>query len=132
MCDFSSSAKKRPIDSDHTSEEEDGYDTDATLPASSPYNREELRELEREYNRKKLERQNREYERRQLLPNVVAPTVILDRKTNREFYIKNSEGELETVTSANIRSGNTFYNEKGQQITPQFLDFTGETGGKIQ
>ena len=111
---------------------EDGYDTDATV-AASPYNVNEIRELENQYKRQQLVRQNQEYEERQLLPNFVAPTIILDRRTNKPFYIKNSEGILETVTSANVGNGNnTYYNIYGEQINPEFLDFTGEHGGKIR
>ena len=123
--------KKQSDESDHTSAEEDGYETDATVIAS-PYSVDKQRELERQYKRQQFDRQNEEYERNQLLPDVVAPTVILDRKTENPFYIKNSEGILETVTSANVRNGNTFYNEDGQQINPEFLDFTGEFGGKVR
>ena len=68
----------------------------------------------------------------QLLPDFVPPTIILDRRTEQPFYIKNSEGILETVTSANVRNGNTFYNIYGEQINPEFLDFTGEFGGKVR
>jgi hypothetical protein len=126
------STKKRSIESDHTSvEEDDGYDTDATV-LDSPYDIEKQRELEREYNKKRFNRQNEEYERRQLLPDAVDSTVILDRKTDKPFYIKNSEGILEVVTSASIRNGNTFYNSDGQQITPEFLDFSREIGGKLR
>ena len=111
---------------------EDGYDTDATEIAS-PYNVNELRELEQQYKRQQLDRQNEEHERNQLLPDLVLPTIILDRRTDKPFYIKNSEGILETVTSANVRNGNnTYYNIYGEQINPEFLDFTGEHGGKIR
>jgi len=123
--------KKQSDESDHTSAEEDGYDTDATIIAS-PYSVDKQRELERQYKRQQFDRQNEEYERNQLLPDFVPPTIILDRRTEQPFYIKNSEGILETVTSANVRNGNTFYNEDGQQINPEFLDFTGEFGGKVR
>lgn len=126
------STKKRSLGSDHTSvEEDDGYDTDATV-LDSPYDVEKQRELEREYNKKRLNRQNREYERRQLLTDTVPPTVILDRKTEEPFYIKNSEGILEVVTSENIRNGDTFYNKDGRQVIPEFLDFSKELGGKLR
>lgn len=125
--------KKRSVDSDrNNTEEDDGYNTDATVMAS-PYNIEKQRGLEREYNREKLHRQNREYERRQLIQQeTISPTIILDRKTENPFYIKNSEGKLETVTSANIRDTNTFYNKDGEPIVPEFLLFNDETGGKIR
>jgi hypothetical protein len=123
--------KKQTDDSDHMSAEEDGYETDATVVAS-PYNVNEQRVWEREYKKEKLNRQNEEYERNQLLPDFVPPTVILDRRTYKPFYIKNSEGVLETVTSANLRNGNIFYNEDGEQINPEVLDFTSELGGKIR
>jgi hypothetical protein len=123
--------KKQSDESDHTSAEEDGYETDATVIAS-PYSVDKQRELERQYKRQQFDRQNEEYERRQLLPDFVPPTIILDRRTEQPFYIKNSEGILETVTSANVRNGNTFYNEDGQQINPEFLDFIGEFGGKVR
>jgi len=111
---------------------EDGYETDATV-AASPYNVSELRELEQQYKRQQLDRQNQKYEERQLDQDFVAPTIILDRRTDKPFYIKNSEGILETVTSANVRNGNnTYYNIYGEQINPEFLDFTGEHGGKIR
>ncbi len=93
----------------------------------------ELRELEQQYKRQQLDRQNQKYEERQLDQDFVAPTIILDRRTNKAFYIKNSEGILETVTSANVGNGNnTYYNIYGEQINPEFLDFTGEHGGKIR
>ncbi len=111
---------------------EDGYETDATIIAS-PYSVDKQRELERQYKRQQFDKQNEEYERNQLLPDFVPPTIILDRRTNKPFYIKNSEGILETVTSANVRNGNnTFYNIYGEQINPEFLDFTGELGGKVR
>jgi hypothetical protein len=132
MSDLRTPTKKRSVDSDRTSvEEDDGYDTDATVLAS-PYDIEKQRGLEREYNKEKLHRQNREYERRQLIQESISPTIILDRKTENPFYIKNSEGELETVTSANIRDTNTFYNKDGEPIVPEFLLFDGEKGGKIR
>jgi len=121
---------KKRSELDYTTSE-DGYETDATVVAS-PYNVNEQRELERQYKRQQFDRQNEEYERNQLLPDFVPPTIILDRRTEQPFYIKNSEGILETVTSANVRNGNTFYNEDGQQINPEFLDFTGEFGGKLR
>ena len=121
---------KKRSELDYTTSE-DGYDTDATVIAS-PYNVDKQRELERQYKRQQFDRQNEEYERNQLLPDFVPPTIILDRRTEQPFYIKNSEGILETVTSANVRNGNTFYNEDGQQINPEFLDFTGEFGGKVR
>lgn len=124
--------KKRPQDSQEYTTSEDGYDTDATV-AASPYNVNELRELEQQYKRQQLDRQNQEYEERQLDQDFVAHTIILDRRTNKAFYIKNSEGILETVTSANVGNGNnTYYNIYGEQINPEFLDFTGEHGGKIR
>ena len=124
--------KKRSQDSSQYTTSEDGYETDATEIAS-PYNVGEQRELERQYKRQQFDRQNEEYERNQLLPDVVLPTIILDRRTDKPFYIKNSEGILETVTSANVRNGNnTYYNIYGEQINPEFLDFTGEHGGKIR
>ena len=124
--------KKRPQDSQEYTTSEDGYDTDATVIAS-PYSVNEQRELERQYKRQQFDRQNEEYERNQLLQDFVPPTIILDRRTEQPFYIKNSEGILETVTSANVRNGNnTFYNIYGEQINPEFLDFTGEHGGKIR
>ena len=102
--------KKRPQDSQEYTTSEDGYETDATEIAS-PYNVNELRELEQQYKRQQLDRQNEEHERNQLLPDFVLPTIILDRRTDKPFYIKNSEGILETVTSANVRNGNnTYYN----------------------
>jgi hypothetical protein len=133
MSDLRTPTKKRPVDSDNTSVEEDeGYDTDATVLAS-PYNIEKQRGLEREYNKEKLNRQNREYERRQLIQQeTISPTIILDRKTENPFYIKNSEGQLETVTSTNIRDANTFYNKDGEPIVPEFLLFGDEKGGKIR
>ena len=131
MSNLRTPTKKRSVDSDYTSVEEDGYDTDATVLAS-PYNIEKQRGLEREHNRERLNRQNREYERRQLIQETISPTIILDRKTENPFYIKNSEGELETVTSANIRDTNTFYNKDGEPIVPEFLLFNDETGGKIR
>jgi hypothetical protein len=122
---------KKRSELDYTTSE-DGYDTDATVIAS-PYSVNEQRELERQYKRQQFDRQNEEYERNQLLPDFVPPTIILDRRTEQPFYIKNSEGILETVTSANVRNGNnTFYNIYGEQINPEFLDFTGEHGGKIR
>lgn len=122
---------KKRSELDYTTSE-DGYETDATVVAS-PYNVDEQRELERQYKRQQFDRQNEEYERNQLLPDFVLPTIILDRRTEKPFYIKNSEGILETVTSANVRNGNnTFYNIYGEQINPEFLDFTGEHGGKIR
>lgn len=122
---------KKRSELDYTTSE-DGYETDATV-AASPYNVNEQRELERQYKRQQFDRQNEEYERNQLLPDFVPPTIIVDRRTDKPFYIKNSEGVLETVTSANIRNGNNiFYNIYGEQINPEFLDFTGEHGGKIQ
>lgn len=123
--------KKQSDESDHTSAEEDGYDTDATIIAS-PYSVDKQRELERQYKRQQFDRQNEEYERNQLLPDFVPPTIILDRRTDKPFYIKNSEGVLETVTSANLRNGNIFYNEDGEQINPEVLDFIGEFGGKVR
>ena len=124
--------KKRPQGSQEYTTSEDGYDTDATEIAS-PYNVNELRELEQQYKRQQLDRQNEEHERNQLLPDFVLPTIILDRRTDKPFYIKNSEGILETVTSANVGNGNnTYYNIYGEQINPEFLDFTGEHGGKIR
>lgn len=124
--------KKRSTESDSTTGEEDGYDTDATIQAS-PYNVDEQRQLERQYKKEKLDTQNEEYERNQLLPDTVAPTVILDRKTEQPFYIKNSEGILEVVTSSNINSSNnTFYNKDGEQINPTLLDFADERGGKLR
>ena len=121
---------KKRSELDYTTSE-DGYETDATIIAS-PYSVDKQRELERQYKRQQFDRQNEEYERNQLLPDFVPPTIILDRRTEQPFYIKNSEGILETVTSANVRNGNTFYNEDGQQINPEFLDFTGEFGGKVR
>ena len=122
---------KKRSELDYTTSE-DGYETDATVVAS-PYNVNEQRELERQYKRQQFDRQNEEYERNQLLSDFVPPTIILDRRTEKPFYIKNSEGILETVTSANVRNGNnTFYNIYGEQINPEFLDFTGEHGGKIR
>jgi|UniRef100_A0A6C0CW18 hypothetical protein len=122
---------KKRSELDYTTSE-DGYDTDATVIAS-PYNVNEQSELERQYKRQQFDRQNEEYERNQLLPDFVPPTIILDRRTNKPFYIKNSEGILETVTSANVRNGNnTFYNIYGEQINREFLDFTGELGGKVR
>ena len=122
---------KKRSELDYTTSE-DGYETDATVIAS-PYNIEKQRVWEREYKKEKLDRQNEEYERNQLLQDFVPPTIILDRRTEQPFYIKNSQGVLETVTSANVRSGNnTFYNIYGEQINPEFLDFTGELGGKIR
>ena len=124
--------KKRPQDSQEYTTSEDGYDTDATV-AASPYNVSELRELEQQYKRQQLDRQNQEYEERQLDQDFVLPTIIINRITNKPFYIKNSEGILETVTSANVGNGNnTYYNIYGEQINPEFLDFTGEHGGKIR
>lgn len=124
--------KKRPQDSQEYTTSEDGYDTEATV-AASPYNVNEIRELEHQYKRQQLDRQNEQHERNQLLPDFVAPTIIIDRITNKAFYIKNSEGILETVTSANVRNGNnTYYNIYGEQINPEFLDFTGEHGGKVR
>ncbi len=124
-------ATKKRSELDYTTSE-DGYDTDATVVAS-PYNINEQRELERQYKRQQFDRQNEEYERNQLLTDFVPPTIILDRKTEQPFYIKNSQGVLETVTSANVRNGNnTFYNIYGEQINPEFLDFTGEHGGKLR
>ena len=121
---------KRRSELDYTTSE-DGYDTDATVIAS-PYSVDKQRELERQYKRQQFDRQNEEYERNQLLQDFVPPTIILDRRTEQPFYIKNSQGVLETVTSANVRNGNnTFYNIYGEQINPEFLDFTGELGGKI-
>lgn len=122
---------KKRSELDYTTSE-DGYDTEATV-AASPYNVNEIRELEHQYKRQQLDRQNEQHERNQLLPNFVAPTIILDRRTDKPFYIKNSEGILETVTSANVGNGNnTYYNIYGEQINPEFLDFTGEHGGKIR
>ena len=122
---------KKRSELDYTTSE-DGYETDATVIAS-PYSVDKQRELERQYKRQQFDRQNEEYERNQLLPDFVPPTIILDRRSNKPFYIKNSQGVLETVTSANVRSGNnTFYNIYGEQINPEFLDFTGELGGKIR
>lgn len=125
--------KKRPAESGHTSVEDtddDGYDTDSTEIAS-PYDIDKQRVWEREYKRERLDKQNQEYERRQLMPQQpISPTVIVDRKTDNPFYIKNAEGQLETVTSANIRNGNTFYNKDGEQIVPEFLFFDNEKGGK--
>jgi len=124
--------KKRSQDSSQYTTSEDGYETDATEIAS-PYNVGEQRELERQYKRQQFDRQNEEYERNQLLQDFVPPTIIVDRRTEQPFYIKNSEGILETVTSANVHNGNnTFYNIYGEQINPEFLDFTGEHGGKIR
>lgn len=123
--------KKRSQDYPEYTTSEDGYETDATEIAS-PYNVGEQRELERQYKRQQFDRQNEEYDRNQLLPDFVPPTIIVDRKTEQPFYMKNSEGVLETVTSANIHNGNTFYNIYGEQINPEFLDFTGEHGGKIR
>ena len=132
MSDLRTPTKKRSLESDHTSvEEDDGYDTDATVIAS-PYNIEKQRLWEREYKKEKLDRQNQEYDRRQLVQDIVAPTVILDRKTENPFYIRNSEGELETVTSANIRTSNTFYNKDGEPVVPEFLLFSDEKGGKLR
>ena len=121
---------KKRSELDYTTSE-DGYETDATVIAS-PYSVDKQRELERQYKRQQFDRQNEEYERNQLLPDFVPPTIILDRRTEQPFYIKNSEGILETVTSANVRNGNTFYNIYGEQINPEFLDFTGEFGGKVR
>jgi hypothetical protein len=124
--------KKRSTESGNTSPEDDGYDSDTTVIAS-PYNVDEQRQLERQYKKQKLDTQNEEYARNQLLPDTVSATVILDRKTEQPFYIKNSEGILEVVTSSNINSSNnTFYNKDGEQINPTLLDFTGELGGKIR
>ena len=124
--------KKRLAESEHTSvEDTDGYDTDATELAS-PYDIEKQRVWEGEYKKQKLNKQNKEYEGRQLIPDIISPTIILDRKTENPFYIKNSKGELETVTSANIRSGNTFYNKDGEPIVPEFLLFNDEKGGKLR
>lgn len=124
--------KKRPQDSQEYTTSEDGYDTDATV-AASPYNVDELRKLEQQYKRQQLVRQNQEYEERQLVQDFVLPTIIINRITDKPFYIKNSEGILETVTSANVGNGNnTYYNIYGEQINPEFLDFTGEHGGKIR
>ena len=133
MSDLKTPTKKRSAESDHTSvEEDDGYDTDTTIPAS-PYDIEKQRVWEREYKKEKLDKQNQEYERRQLMPSYeISPTVIVDRKTENPFYIKNAEGQLETVTSANIRSDNTFYNKDGERIVPEFLFFDNEKGGKIR
>jgi|LauGreSBDMM110SN_4_FD.fasta_scaffold00768_3 hypothetical protein len=121
---------KKRSELDYTTSE-DGYETDATVVAS-PYNVNEQRELERQYKRQQFDRQNEEYERNQLLQDFVPPTIILDRKTENPFYIKNSEGELETVTSANIRGTNTFYNIDGEKIVPEFLLFSDEKGGKLR
>jgi uncharacterized membrane protein YcfT len=121
---------KKRSELDYTTSE-DGYETDATVIAS-PYSVDKQRELERQYKRQQFDRQNEEYERNQLLPDFVPPTIILDRRTEQPFYIKNSQGVLVTVTSANVRNGNTFYNIYGEQINPEFLDFTGELGGKIR
>lgn len=122
---------KKRSELDYTTSE-DGYDTDATVIAS-PYSVGKQRELEHQYKRQQFNRQNEEYERNQLLSDFVPPTIILDRRTEKPFYIKNSEGVLETVTTANVRNGNnTFYNIYGEQINPEFLDFTGEHGGKIR
>jgi len=124
--------KKRSTESGSTSAEDDGYDSDTTVIAS-PYNVDEQRQLERQYKKQKLDTQNEEYARNQLLPDTVSATVILDRKTEQPFYIKNSEGILEVVTSSNINSSNnTFYNKDGEQINPTLLDFAGEHGGKIR
>jgi hypothetical protein len=132
MSDLRTPTKKRSLESDHTSvEEDDGYDTDATV-ITSPYDIEKQRVWEREYKKEKLDRQNEEYERRQLIPKDISPTIILDRKTENPFYIKNSEGELETVTSANIRGTNAFYNKDGEPIVPEFLLFSDEKGGKLR
>ncbi len=125
--------KKRTSDSDHTSaEEDDGYGSDTTIIAS-PYNVDEQRQIERQYKKQKLDTQNEEYARNQLLPDTVSATVILDRKTEKPFYIKNSEGVLELATSSNIHSSNSsFYNEDGEQINPTLLNFTYERGGKLR
>ena len=133
MSDLRTPTKKRPVDSDRIgAEEDDGYDTDATEFAS-PYNIEKQRIWERESKKQKLDRQNEEYERRrQPTSEIISPTIILDRKTENPFYIKNSEGELETVTSANIHYTNTFYNKNGEPIVPEFLLFNDEKGGKIR
>jgi len=124
--------KKRSTESGSTSAEDDGYDSDTTVIAS-PYNVDEQRQLERQYKKQKLDTQNEEYARNQLLPDTVSATVILDRKTEQPFYIKNSEGILEVVTSSNINSSNnTFYNKDGEQINPTLLDFADERGGKLR
>jgi len=122
---------KKRSELDYTTSE-DGYDTDATVIAS-PYSVDKQRELERQYKRQQFDRQNEEYERNQLLQDFVPPTIILDRRTEQPFYIKNSQGVLETVTSANVRNGNnTFYNIYGEQINPTLLDFADERGGKLR
>lgn len=125
--------KKRSTESDSTTaEEDDGYGSDTTVIAS-PYNVDEQRQLERQYKKQKFDTQNEEYARNQLLPDTIASTVILDRKTEQPFYIKNSEGILEVVTSSNINSSNnTFYNKDGEQINPTLLDFADERGGKLR
>ena len=123
MDDLRTPTKKRPLDNDY------GYDTEL----ASPYDVEKEKEWYIQNMREKIQRQNDDYDRRQMLPyDNPPPTVILDRITDKPFYKKNSNGELEIVTSANIRKGDIFYNEDGEEIIPEFLDLTNEGGRKLR